>query len=82
MATYVLMLREYEDNEKVIFKFGPNESTMGKVAINKITKEYSEIEPVPGTENKFYYNCTVSKLLRYLMDNDGKGFPEKMFYAS
>ncbi|MBU3133909.1 hypothetical protein KPL40_15880 [Clostridium gasigenes] len=82
MATYVLMLKEYEDNEIVIFKFGPNKTAMGKVEINKITKEYREIEAVPKVENKFYYNCTVSKLIRYLSDNKGKEFPERMFYAS
>ncbi len=82
MATYVLMLKEFEDKDKVIYKFGPDEKRLGKVEINKITKEYFEIEPVPDVETKFYLNCTVSKLLKHLKENGDKEFPQKTFYAS
>jgi hypothetical protein len=82
VATYVLMLKVYEDSEKVIFKFGPNEERMGKVEMNKITKAYNENEPIPGIQSSFYFNCTVSKLLRYLKENEGNEFPDRMFYAS
>lgn len=30
MATYILLLKKYEDDETVVYKFGPNENTMGK----------------------------------------------------
>jgi len=82
MATYVLMLKDYEDEDKVVYKFGPDENRMGKVEINKKTKEYIELEAVPESGTKFYFNCTVSKLLKYLRENEGQEFPEKTFYAS
>ena len=30
MAVYVLLLKHYEDDGKVIYKYGPNEEVMGK----------------------------------------------------
>ena len=81
MATYVMLIKDYEDNEKVIYKFSPDDQTLGRVELNKITKEYIELEPVPNTKTAFYYNRAVSRLLRCL--NDEKGiFPEHTHYAS
>ncbi len=33
-----LLLKEYEDEEKVVYRFGPNEEQMGKIELNKKTK--------------------------------------------
>lgn len=41
MALYVLLLKEYEDDESVVYKFGPIENPMGKMKLNKITRKFS-----------------------------------------
>lgn len=40
LATYILLLKEFEDEESVVYKFGPNKNTMGKVKLNKITRNF------------------------------------------
>ncbi|WP_342560605.1 hypothetical protein NSQ95_07440 [Psychrobacillus sp. FSL W7-1457] len=47
MTSYVLLLKEYEDDETVVYKFGPNEEVMGKIELNKITRNFSELESLP-----------------------------------
>lgn len=80
MATYVLLLKELEDEEKVIYKFGPDKGKMGRIQLNKVTGEYLELEPVPNTETTFYFNRAVSKLLKHL--KNGNGFPGQTHFAS
>ena len=80
MATYVLLLKESEDEENVVYKFGPDEEKMGRVQINKKTGEYTQLMPVPNTETTFYYNRAVSKLLKHL--RSGAGFPDQTHFAS
>lgn len=80
MATYVLLLKESEDDEKVIYKFGPDTERMGRIQLNKLTEEYLQLEPVPNMETTFYFNRAVSKLLKHLRSGDG--FPEQTHFAS
>ena len=82
MATYVLIIKEYEDDSSIVIRYGPEESRLGKAVIKKLTKSYKEIEPVPNTETKFYFNCAVGKVIKHLMNNTGQEFPEIDFYAS
>ena len=65
----------------MIFKFGTNEYEMVNVEINKISLEYIEIESLTKFRNEFYYNCTVSKLLRYIEEKEGREFQERMHIA-
>ncbi len=44
MASYVLLLKEFESKDVVIYRFGPNENSMGKIELNKLTRKVSEIE--------------------------------------
>lgn len=82
MATYVVIIKEHEDDNNIIIRYGPEESRLGKAVIEKLTRSYKEIEPVPGTESKFYFNCAVGKVIRHLLNNSGEEFPERGFYAS
>lgn len=82
MATYVVIIKEYEDDTSIVIRYGPEESRLGKAVIDKATKSYKELEPVSGTESKFYFNCAVGKVIRHLMNNSGQEFPERDFYAS
>lgn len=82
MATYVMMVKKYEDEEKVVYQFGPDETRLGSVEIMKKTAQYKQLEPVPECQSTFYFNATVSKLLKYLKENPNKEFPGTTFYAS
>lgn len=42
MASFVLLLKDYEDEEKVIYHFGPNEQIMGKIEQIKRMKRYKK----------------------------------------
>lgn len=83
MASYVLLLKESEDDETVVFRFGPNELTMGKIQLNKKTREFSELEtlPDPHISSKFYFDRAAQKLVVCLVKEGGK-FPDKTAFES
>ncbi|MCD1259457.1 hypothetical protein B5M42_011490 [Paenibacillus athensensis] len=83
MASFVLLLKEYEDDEKVIYRFGPNEQAMGKIELNKQEETIQEIEPVENAHNdsKFYFNRAAQRLARCLYNENGQ-FPEKTTFES
>ena len=81
MATYVLLLKELEEEDLVVYKFGPDENNLGRVQLNKKTGEYKQLDPVPNTETTFYYYRAVSTLLKCL-NKEGGVFPPQTFFAS
>lgn len=81
LATYVLLVKEEETEEFVVYKFGPNKDNLGRLRLNKISAEPEEIEKVPGTTSNFYYFTAASKLIRILKEGDGV-FPDTTSYAS
>ena len=78
MAVYILLLRDYEDDEKVIYKYGPNEDAMGKIEYNKKYNKFIEIEPIikEGISNDFYIKRVAQKLALISVRENGI-FPEK-----
>lgn len=46
MASVILLVKQTEDDEKVIYRFGPNERKMGLIEMNKIKESVRELEPV------------------------------------
>lgn len=46
MASLILLVKQTEDDEKVIYRFGPNERKMGLIEMNKIKESVKELEPV------------------------------------
>ncbi len=83
MASYVLLLKEYEDEETVVYKFGPNEETMGKISLNKVTRKFSEVESLPDRTipNDFYYDRAAQRLVVCLV-REGGVFPERTAFES
>ncbi|MEK4363306.1 hypothetical protein MKX68_12650 [Paenibacillus sp. FSL M8-0212] len=81
MATYVLLVKEEETENFVVYKFGPDENSLGKIKLSKSDGECEEIEKVPGSATNFYYLRAASKLIRILRENDGV-FPDRTSYAS
>ncbi|MMZ47643.1 hypothetical protein D1872_92930 [compost metagenome] len=83
MGAFVLLFKEYEDDTVVIYKYGPNEHTMGKIQLNKDTKLFSEIEPLPDSNhsNKFYFDRAAQRMARCFV-KEGGIFPDKMTFES
>lgn len=83
LASYVLLLKEYEDNEIVVYRFGPNENIMGKMGLNKVTKKFYEIELIPEQDypSKFYFDRAAQRLAVCLVREDGV-FPERTAFES
>ncbi|MEC0531345.1 hypothetical protein P8863_02130 [Bacillus spizizenii] len=83
MAVYILLLKEYEDDETVVYKFGPNENTMGKMQLNKITRRFSALEEIPDKDfpSPFYFDRAAQRLAVCLV-REGGIFPEKTAFES
>ncbi|EGO62778.1 hypothetical protein [Acetonema longum] len=83
MASFVLLLKEHEDEEIVIYRFGPNEEQMGRIELNKKTNMFTELEPVsdPNQSSKFYFDRAAQRLARCVV-KEGGTFPTKAAFAS
>ncbi|MFJ3388369.1 hypothetical protein [Lysinibacillus sp. NPDC086135] len=81
MVSYVLLLKEYEDNETVVYRFGPNEHIMGKIELNKFTRKFSELEVIPDFASKFYFDRAAQRLTVCLV-KEGGVFPDRTAFES
>jgi hypothetical protein len=83
LASYVLLLKEHEDDETVVYRFGPNEIVMGKIELNKVTKKFAELEtlPDPDIPSKFYFDRAAQRLVVCLV-KEGCKFPERTAFES
>ncbi|MEC1402672.1 hypothetical protein [Bacillus subtilis] len=83
MAVYILLLKEYEDDETVVYKFGPYENTMGKMKLNKITRKLTKLEEIPDKDlpSTFYFDRAAQRLAVCLEREEGV-FPEKTAFES
>ncbi|NQX69584.1 hypothetical protein HQN90_25965 [Paenibacillus alba] len=83
MASYVLLLKEMENEERVVYKFGPNEDMMGKIELNKITRKFAEIEPIPdiSISNKFYFDRAAQRISVCFIRENGR-FPDRTTFES
>lgn len=81
MATYVLLVKEEETEDFVVYKFGHDKDRLGKLRLDKVSGEPEELEKVPDTTTDFYYFSAASKLIRILKKRDGV-FPDTTSYAS
>ncbi|MET1170183.1 hypothetical protein [Paenibacillus amylolyticus] len=78
MASFVLLLKDYEDEEKVIYHFGPNEQIMGKIELNKKNETIQEVTHVvnANNESKFYFDRAAQRLAMCLNRENGQ-FPNQ-----
>ncbi|OMF51011.1 hypothetical protein [Paenibacillus peoriae] len=83
MGAFVLLFKEHEDENVVIYRYGPNEHIMGKIQLNKETKLFSEIEPLPDPShsNKFYFDRAAQRMARCFV-KEGGIFPKKLTFES
>ncbi|PYE48596.1 hypothetical protein HUB98_22465 [Paenibacillus barcinonensis] len=78
MASMIFLVKQAEDEEKVIYRFGPDERKMGLIEMNKIKESVKELEPVQvdGVSPSFFFNRAAQWLVRCLFREGGK-FPER-----
>ncbi len=83
VGSYVLLLKEYEDDEKVIYRFGPDEKRMGTIQLNKVTGKFTELEAIRDSTlpSRFYFDRAAVKLSVCHVREKGM-FPERMAFES
>jgi hypothetical protein len=81
MATYVLIQKNYEDDNIVVYEFGPDNENIEKVEFNKLTGEYRKIDTENALSN-FYFLTAVSKIIKHNKNNPDYLYPNKLIYAS
>ena len=79
MAVYILMQKAYEDEEKVIYQYGPNEKAHGKIGYNKLQHTLIDITPVddPNFSNDFYFKRAAQRLAVLSTKQKQEGFPDR-----
>ena len=77
MAVFVVMTKMEDDEEKVVYKFGPNEEYMGIIEFDKVNKVFNIRESVNDgiISNKAYERWAAEKIVK-LMYKEGGVFPE------
>jgi len=79
MAVYILMEKILENETTVVYKFGPDEKTIGKIEFNKETKKIKVLERVNDglISNEAYEHWAIQKIVRTVVEQKGL-FPQKM----
>jgi hypothetical protein len=79
MAFYILIQKETENGENVIYSFGPNENCLGCLALNKATGQSEQTKAVPIENSDAFFVRAASKLHRHWQNGQ---IPEKTSWES
>jgi len=82
MAVYIIMLKEYEDENIVIYKYGPNENTTGKIGFDKKNRKILDIEEVEDNMSKDFYFKRAAQKLAIVSQQCKNGFEKRLIVAS
>ncbi|MGG1517989.1 hypothetical protein ABE504_21410 [Paenibacillus oryzisoli] len=80
MATYVVLIKKFEDETRVVYKFGPSEENLGEIEFNKKTEDFTELVGVTRDPQGHDFMRAVSALVKCY--RSGEGFPDRTFFAS
>lgn len=85
MAVCLLMTKELEDEEIVVYQYSPSESPdkIGKMYYNKKERMFYDLEQAPvdsETMRGHYFNCACTRIVRCLKRNED--FPDSMAYEA
>lgn len=80
MAVYVEMVKVEDNEQKVVYKFGPNKKYMGIMEFYKMKKEFKIQEHVNDgiMSNESYERWAAERIVR-VMYREGGNFPETMY---
>ncbi len=79
MAFYVLILKKQEDDDKVVYRFGPDEQNLGILKLSKKDGEIEEIIQVPVDNSSAFFTRAATKVYRHWKQGE---FPQKTMWAS
>lgn len=85
MAICLLMTKEFENEEMVVYQYYPAESPtkIGKMHYNKKERMFYDIEQAPVDSlnmREHYFNCACIRIARCLRKNEE--FPDSMAYQA
>ncbi|PFD92876.1 hypothetical protein CN275_04785 [Bacillus anthracis] len=85
MAICLLMTKEFENEEIVVYQYYPAESPtkIGKMHYNKKERMFYDIEQAPVDSlnmREHYFNCACIRVARCLRKNEE--FPDSMAYQA
>ncbi|MDA1738377.1 MULTISPECIES: hypothetical protein [Bacillus] len=85
MAICLLMTKEFENAEIVVYQYYPAESPtkIGKMHYNKKERMFYDIEQAPVDSlnmREHYFNCACIRIVRCLRKNEE--FPDSMAYQA
>lgn len=63
MGFYVMIIKEREDDREVIYRFGPDESNLGSLRLEKANGEVIEVSPLQ-TDNARHFIIRATVKLR------------------
>ncbi|MCP3781102.1 hypothetical protein ACYCSE_21820 [Paenibacillus sp. SEL1] len=78
MAVYIIMLKDYEDEERVVYSYGPSEDVMGKIEYDKKNEVINQISPIVSENyaDEFFFKRAGRRLARMIIKENGN-FVEK-----
>jgi hypothetical protein len=79
MAFYILIQKETEDDENIIYSFGPNENCLGYLALNKVSGKSEQKKAVPVDNPDAFFVRAASKLYKHWQSGQ---IPEKTSWES
>ena len=77
MAVYIKMIKKYDDDKKVVYRFGPNERLMGEIGFDKEEKIFNILEQVNDSRisNQSYENWAMEQIIKIMYRDNGQ-FPD------
>ncbi|MGB3401137.1 MAG: hypothetical protein WBA77_00440 [Microcoleaceae cyanobacterium] len=79
MAFYIILLKEIESADRVIYRFGPNENQLGILELNKNDGKVKVLEPAPTDNSSALFPRAAAKVHQHWREGN---FPQKSSWAS
>lgn len=78
MAVLIIMLKDYEDENRVVYCYGPNEETLGKIEYDKINNVIPPLSPIDSDRypDNFFFRRAGTRLARMAM-RENNSFVER-----
>ncbi|MEK3806096.1 hypothetical protein MHB63_05825 [Bacillus sp. FSL H8-0547] len=69
MAVFVLMLKEFEDEDRVVYLYGPNEDLMGQIEYDKKNRVINQLSQINSSEfaDDFFFKRAGRRLSRMII---------------
>ena len=71
------MIKKYDDDKKVVYRFGPNERLMGEIEFDKEEKIFNILGQVNDSRisNQSYENWAMEQIIKIMYRDNGQ-FPD------